>query len=333
MSEFKKWHDIGGLHNVLKYLKMLQSRCGATPPTVRYRAKIKLHGTNAGVRLDSEGAHFQSRNRDLSLEADNSGFYAWASQYDWQCVRDLGEYVLVIYGEWAGPGVNGKTSLKDIPEKTFFIFGAEMTNPDGAVDKYFDEDELHGLLSLLAQCDNPPPYKVLPWAPDSEIAIDLNSAVDVAKLQNLANDMVEQVEVCDPYVKETFGVEGNGEGYVWYADVNGVFDPKLLFKAKGAKHQGKKAKVAVEVDVEVLKSIEEFVETFVTTPRCEQGLTEACGDEFDIKKTGVFIGWVCKDVAKESKDELETSDLTWKQVSAEVVRAARTWYLEGVQRV
>jgi hypothetical protein len=41
---------------------------------------------------------------------------------------------------------------------------------------------------------------------------------------------------------------------------------------------------------------------------------------------GAFLKWFAMDVQKESVAELETAQLTWKDVSKAVNNAAKTWY-------
>ena len=44
------------------------------------------------------------------------------------------------------------------------------------------------------------------------------------------------------------------------------------------------------------------------------------------------MDWVCKDVEKESKDELKESNLTWSQVSGLVNVKARKWFLAEINK-
>lgn len=101
-----------------------------------------------------------------------------------------------------------------------------------------------------------------------------------------------------------------------------------MFKAKGEQHRVVKNKQAVQLDPEVAQNIEEFVELFVTEARLQQGLTEACNGEVDIKKMGQFLKWIALDIQKESSAELKQSGLTWKQVHKPISNAARQWYSE-----
>jgi hypothetical protein len=103
-----------------------------------------------------------------------------------------------------------------------------------------------------------------------------------------------------------------------------------MFKAKGQKHRVKESKQAVQVSPDVLASVEEFARVFVTEARCRQGLTVACSGEASPKNTGNFMKWIVGDVEKESKDDLDASGLTFKQVVAAVQRLSREWYQKQV---
>lgn len=79
---------------------------GLLDGTITYSPKID--GSNASIRWDEENnciAAF-SRNRRLSAEKDNAGFYAWANSDDEEA-KFLRNFCfmnpdLIIYGEWTG---------------------------------------------------------------------------------------------------------------------------------------------------------------------------------------------------------------------------------------
>jgi hypothetical protein len=178
-----------------------------------------------------------------------------------------------------------------------------------------------------------PDVQIIPWHGEPR-TVDLSDPDAVTRFAQDMNELVDVVESSDPYLKQAFGVDGIGEGVVMYPiPGESSMSPRerwrrLAFKAKGEKHRVKKAPRAVEVDPEEIKSIAAFVETFVTQQRCEQGLTAIMkGEQPDIRRIGEFIGWISKDVEKESRVELEASGLTWKQVSSAVGAAARGWYM------
>ena len=80
----------------------------------------KIDGTNSSVWLDGGIVKAGSRNRELSLDNDNAGFLAWASQN-----KNVLEYLTrfpthILYGEWLVPHTL-KTYRKDAWRK-FYVF-------------------------------------------------------------------------------------------------------------------------------------------------------------------------------------------------------------------
>lgn len=147
------------------------------------------------------------------------------------------------------------------------------------------------------------------------------------------------VEECDPWVKGAFDVDGLGEGLVYYpvdgSEKEGAVErdqvTTLLFKAKGEKHEVVRQPKPAQLEPEVLKSIDAFVEMFVTPGRLEQGLREGCDSVLEMKSLSSFLKWFGQDVKKESQDELLASGLEWKLVSKPVVTAARVWFVEKIK--
>ena len=115
-----------------------------------------------------------------------------------------------------------------------------------------------------------------------------------------------------------------------YPVVNHVVDrenyTELMFKAKGIKHHVIQQKQSVQIKAEVASNIQEFVDLFVTEARLQQGVTEACNGEYDIKKMGQFLKWISMDINKESVAELEASKLTWNEVNKPLMNKGRDWY-------
>ena len=99
-----------------------------------------------------------------------------------------------------------------------------------------------------------------------------------------------------------------------------------MWKAKGEKHRTAGTRTAVQVNAEVVASVEEFVSLMVTEARLQQGLGAVCGGTRDPKATGKFLAWTLADVQKESVAELEASGLTWAQVEKAVQAKARSWF-------
>ena len=172
---------------------------------------------------------------------------------------------------------------------------------------------------------------VLPYYGDPVIIDYSKNISELQKITDLLSKAVEEVEACDPWVKDVFGIDGVGEGIVYYPispeHLNISSFRNLCFKAKGEKHKMVNQKKLVQVDAEIVSSVDEFVKLVLTEARLEQGVAEVCGGEYDIKNIGPFIGFVCSDVKKECQSELEASALTWKQAAKSVSTKARLWFI------
>ena len=178
----------------------------------------------------------------------------------------------------------------------------------------------------------PDTVHVLPWY-GGDFNMDFTDRESLQVVVDKLNAVVAEVEPVDPWVKEVFGIEGKAEGVVCYPGAGEThpvdFFADFAFKAKGEKHKEKQTKEAVQIDPEVVASIEEFVQMFVTEPRLEQGL--AVVGSAEKTNIGPFLKWFSMDVVKESEDELEVADLTWEQVQKAVQTAARNWFLSKIQ--
>lgn len=324
VSTHVSWGSIELLHNVIRTLTHLHEDEGRPFPVVRYRAKVKLHGSNCAVQVTGDGVFAQSRTTMLTPESDYKGFAAWVREHrDFFAALRPG---LVVFGEWCGPGVEKGMAISQVATKLFVVFAVR----DGERVVH-DPDEVRALVPAAGA---PAELHVLPW--DGEpVTIDYSSRESLERIAATLNDRVAAVEHEDPWVRSTFGISGLGEGLVFYplevdraaprSDPEGL--AALMFKAKGDKHRTAGAKTAVQVDTTVVGSVAEFVALMVTEPRLQQGLAVVCGGTVDMKHTGKFIAWVAGDVHKESAAELEASGLTWPQVEKAVQSAARAWLL------
>ena len=322
---FMAWPEIQGLHNVRKFIRIdpndwwMKKELFSGTSTVSYKCKIKLHGTNAAVQVHNDGTILcQSRESIITPEKDNAGFARWVMNNKEAWHEAMG---YILYGEWAGPGIQKNVALADIPNKIFAVFAARSM--DGSDTLIIEPDNLQELVEHI------PGAYVLPWY---DQPIDLNwkqSDEDLTKSIAPINDWVLAVEANDPWVEATFGVKGTGEGLVFYP----VSTPhlgwenfqNLCFKAKGEKHKNIKTAAPVQVNAEAAASIEGFTELVLTPARLAQGADKVGG--YDLKNTGKFVAWISADVEKEAQDELAASGLTWKQVQKPLTDRARAWYL------
>lgn len=323
MIDFKSFPDIESFHNVVKSA----GKYGYENPTVEYRGKIKLHGTNAGVRIKGGEVAAQSRSRIITPADDNAGFAAWVeSRKDWFLSLDLED--AVIFGEWCGPGIMKGTAINQIPNKVFAVFA--IFSFDGLEEGNVFREPLF-IDSLLT--NRPDDVHVIPWY-TTQFPIYFDNRTSLSEMAEALTKITEGVEVCDPWVEEAFGVKGIGEGVVWYpvnADSGRKFFSDFIFKTKGEKHKVTKEQKLVHVDPEVAASIADFVKMFVTEPRLEQGVANT--GAVDMKNMGPFLKWFCGDVEKESKAELEASGLKWDEVAKDIQVAARNWYKAKAQEI
>lgn len=327
------WTEIESFHNIRKYTKEHPEILNGNS-TVVYAAKVKLHGTNAGIQCHSDGRVVaQSRTTELVDGNDNAGFAKWVKENEdaWRSIYTL-RTNLVIYGEWCGPGIQKGVAISEIPKRVFAVFAARSM--DDTMERFIVEpDELQRMV------DGIPDTYVLPWYHEVKEHINWNNPAEVLQKQvNYINQQVIAVETNDPWVETTFGVKGTGEGLVFYpvskehlglANFN-----NLVFKAKGEKHKNIKSAAPAQVDASAAASINEFVDMVLTDARLEQGTTAVNGSlTYDLKQVGKFIAWVTGDVEKETKDELAASNLTWRQVQKPVGDKARAWYLAKAKQL
>jgi hypothetical protein len=353
MMKFLPWPEIEGFHNIRKFT------AGNAHPeilngqsVVEYKAKVKLHGTNAAVRIDMNGnVTAQSRTNIITPENDNAGFARWvkANEAEWKkCAavptkdNPADHYLnMVFFGEWIGPGIQKGVAVSEIPKKSFAVFAMKILGKDEE-DVLFEVEPDRIALYLgksgtkfaCAEEANLQDVYILPWYEHS-VSVDWSaSSEELTKTIAPINDWVMAIEANDPWVEATFGVKGTGEGLVFYprsAEHKSYNDfNNLVFKAKGEKHKNIATAKPAQVDASVAASIEEFAAMVLTEARLEQGATKVSADgslTYDMKNTGKFVAWVSGDVEKETQDELAASNLTFKQVQKALGDKARAWYL------
>jgi len=326
-----KWPKIENFHSVRRTLKDAPEFLGGIPK-VLYRAKIKLHGTNAGIRLCPDGQVIPlSRDRVISPgKADNSGFARWVSEtpmWEQRCKwgRDI-----VVFGEWCGPKIQNGMALNKIPQNIFAVFAVIDLTHGGNGELIVEPSEIAAIIGEIPQTH------ILPWF--SEETVDLDWSLGAEELEVVLaplNAQVLAVEACDPWVEKVFGIKGMGEGLVFYPISHAGHEgfTNLAFKAKGLEHRTVKAAQALQPNPEVAAQAPAFAELVVTVARLEQGIREVNGGElvFDMKNLGAFLKWLTVDIAKETKAELEASGLDPKAASAACIARAKAWFQEQIR--
>lgn len=291
---------------------------------VYYRAKIKLHGTNAAIRREGDKLVAQSRTRVIDSSCDNAGFASFVEFLD-PAIFPEG---FTFYGEWAGKGIQKNDAITKIADKKFFIFAVACPSTDYEVAEF--RTSPHEIEALMGEHD----HKQIVILPNYHgIRLSVNDDI-LEKTANEISDNVEEIGQSDPYVKSVFGIDGPGEGLVYvpvmYQDRNGVVErivrrnvySKYAFKAKCESHRVKKTKAAATRKVEVPENVKAFVDVFVTDQRVNQAVTESCEGVYSLSNIPKFLAWIGPDVKKESEVELQKMGLEWKDVSKHVTHVA-----------
>jgi tRNA-binding EMAP/Myf-like protein len=314
------WPSIELLYNLRRSLELV-----GEAPKITYRAKIKLDGTNGGIQIFTNGTiAVQSRSQIISPENDNLGFANWVNQnIDYFANLASSEHA-TIFGEWCGKGIQKRTAVSECDRKIFAVFAVQFGGIDGKIAKL--EIRPDKIAEFLPKH---PDIFVLPFYGEPFV-LDFGDRAQLASVVDTINQAVDTVEKVDPWVKETFGIEGIGEGLVLFPESGELAErlsyAELLFKAKGEKHQAVKTKQPVQIEPEVAQNIDDFVNLFVTPARLEQAVTAVGCDRFEMAKIGNFLQWFVADVQKESVAELEAAQLSWKEVNKAVMNSAKKWY-------
>lgn len=329
----RKFPSIEQFKNAVKHVRDNAKFHNRVAPTLRFYGTVKLHGTNAAVALAPGGQFvYQSRERELSLDADNAGFMAWASTKTdiWTDIiaqvyalkpHAMNQEV-VIYGEWCGGNIQSGVALAKLP-KMFVIFNITLVTGEG--EEEVREDLSPAQIMWVVEGNSKDVYtsydfKV--WSMD----------IDFENPSAVQNDLIEitnEVEQRCP-VAALLGAEGVGEGVVWWNSDTGI-----KFKVKGEKHSVSKVKTLAPVDTERMASIAEFVDATVTENRLNQGLDKMreLGLPLDLTSTGAYLKWVVGDVLREEADTIEASVFEQKELTTEMSKRAKAFWFATVNKV
>jgi hypothetical protein len=298
----------------------------AVLPTLSYEGTIKIHGTNSALCLINDGTFYcQSRERILSITQDNCGFFRWVSSLPAQVLDSLRAQLpenwnqVVIYGEWAGKGVQGGVALAEV-EKCFIIFGAKSIV--GGETVWLD----------VREWKTPSEYRIFKIYDFPTYKIDINFETPEYAVDQI-NKWVLEVEAECP-VGKALGVSGIGEGLVFRCLDEGYKCSGFWFKCKGQAHSQSKVKKFATVDIEKFESLQAFTNSVLDEERLEQGyrwLAENNKEQTE-KSTGDFIRWVFNDVLKECKLEMEANNVVEKDLGKLLAVPAKKWYFTRLNK-
>lgn len=103
----------------------------------------KIDGTNASVWMDNAEVKAGSRRRELTLDYDNAGFYAWVLQQE-----NIKNFLLMyptlrLFGEWLVP--HSLKTYKESAWNNFYVFDVCTDNEDGSLN-YIPYEQYKGIL-------------------------------------------------------------------------------------------------------------------------------------------------------------------------------------------
>ena len=297
-------------------------------PTLTFKGTVKLHGTNAAVCINKDGFYVQSRSNIITPEKDNAGFalFAYSKQNEFeelfseiiQSDLDLNlidGYIISIYGEWAGKGVQKSVGISEL-EKAFYVFGVKVSKPqDEEFNSYWiDSTNVRNTDCRIFNVEDYETYS---------IDVDFNMP---QLSQNKFGEITEKVENECP-ISKAFGINnGLGEGVVWSVEYK---DSVHRFKVKGGKHSVTRVKKLASIDIEKLKTIQDFITYAVTENRFNQAIENVFGSgNLDIKKMGDLIRWFVKDVASEEMDTMLDNGLEPKDVNKYISTKVREMFFK-----
>lgn len=312
------------------------------PVCVRYMAKVKLHGSNAAIQLENgKPPVVQSRDSILTPTVDNMGFAGWVEQ-NRATFNEISNSLhsdekLIVFGEWAGPKIQRGVAVSQLPHKIFAVFAMRLYRGDHEIF-IKDPREIELYLKHSQYKAICPQLHVLPWYDGgSEVDISWDSpAEDLQSEIDWINEQVKLVEACDPWVKETYGISGIGEGLVFYPcnpTLSGYehFE-SYAFKAKGEEHQVVAHTKPAQADATKTEGANEYAKLVCTISRLRQGAAAASADgSISMKHIGAFMKWLAADLERETQAEIEASGCNQKVAISTAQKYAKVWYLEQVE--
>lgn len=294
-------------------------------PTLIFDGAVKVHGTNFGLNYTkSLGMWVQSRRVAFPLTVESSPY----GMVDFVNNRkdlfmevfnhldpalDLSKHTATIYGEFAGKGVQSNVGVSNL-DKTLFVFGLRITNNKTEESRWISSSWIGKKRDRVYPIQYFTSYKV---------EIDFNNP---QLAQNTLAKLTQKVEDECP-VALALGHSGIGEGIVWTAKYK---DKTYRFKVKGEKHSVTKVKTLAPVDIEKIKSIDEFVQYSMTHNRLLQAISELNKPEEEVstKDTGDVLKWLVNDIHSEESDTLEESGLSPRDVNKYISGEARKMFFK-----
>jgi hypothetical protein len=349
-----RWPKIRSFHAMLKNAKRIDNDL---PGEVVYRGKIKLHGQNVGITiqrpLDDDcqpTVSIQSRNHVVDnctlagevVFPDNVSFFTdlwgyFVSQFK-QCNSSPDCSQFTIFGEWCGKGIQKHAAISTIDEKVFAIFAIDFMGR-----LMVEPDDITTFLTCNGANIMPPRVHVLPWQTDF-VSVDFEDEKKAQAVLDELDELVVECCRCDPWVQETFGISGLGEGLVLYPvskyslldhiECQSLTRPAFGiygFKAKGEQFRVVENKKSATVKVPKVVNTIKFVSVVCTEARLEQAVFETGATS--ITDTRHVLDWIRNDIQCECQLEMEESGVTLKTINKALGRHVCSWFKAYVTKI
>jgi len=339
MSKLQKFSDIEQFRNVLRNVQHKAQWTGqldaagdpimnrtATLPKVKYEATTKIHGSNLSIRIEGDKVICQSRNNEISTTDDCYGFAKFIAALPPVVIDSFKKLFgdnVVIFGEWAGAGVQSGIAISQVP-KFWAIFRVQTLTEDDEKSKWISIENVDLTSFNQYRIYSIRQFGVYP------IEIDFEHPADSI---NLINKWTLEIEAECP-VGKYFGVSGIGEGCVLAPTEENYQSSKYVFKSKGDKHSNSKVKKLATVDTVKLKSIDDFIERYVDNGRCQQAYDFLKNQNVEVNetKTGDFLRWLVNDINKEEADTITANGLTPKEINGAISKQGRKWFFDKLNK-
>lgn len=318
----KKYRSIDGLSKIFTQMRnqaSYEKRDFSTLPTLDFTGTVKIHGTNAGMRIESSESNAvipQGKDREVSFEQDNAGFAAYCMTLPPKIVQELykafnpsGIGVLTIFGEWAGEGVQHGVGVANLP-KHFVIFSVHVDDQYVPVNPDYNNHD----------------YRIYNIYEIPTYSIKINFA-EPGDIEEQLSKITLEVEANCPWATYR-GVDGIGEGVVWHL-TDDPCDTTYIFKVKGPKHSVRKSNTQklATINVEKVSSINECVDIILTENRMQQ-MIDVHNIEIIPQNFITFLKAVSFDCIKEESAVLYENNLLWKDIYPIVTQRCKEWYFK-----
>lgn len=239
----------------------------------------KLDGTNATVWADNEGViHAGSRNRELSMDKDNAGFYKHIMESDTMvpiCQFCIDNPFMVVCGEWLG----GKAGhIKSYLNKEFYVFDVKLaTIGNSETEKHFGYLPYNSYSKALAKYGYQyiiPPLRV--YRDGENVTVEDIASIADENHFNLPDDVIGEGVVVKNYS---------------YLSRFGNYEEGKIVREEFKERKGQKSSKSIAENSNIEQAIVDDLVSSSDIQKCINKLSDILGEEFS-KSNSKMVGMV-----------------------------------------